>query len=268
MTGATGFIGGHVIPALLALGHDVIATSRSVDTAQQKPWYDQVEYIPFDIKKDDQSFYKKLANVNGVIHLAWQGLPNYKDLFHFEENLPADYNFLKSLVNTGIDNVLVTGTCFEYGMQSGELSVDMPTFPDNPYALAKDTLRKYLQQLQNFTPFSLKWVRLFYMYGEGQNPKSLLAQLDTAIDNNEPFFNMSGGEQLRDFLPIEDVANNIVTLFEDKEVTGIFNCCNGIPISVKDLVENRISERNASIEFNLGHYPYPDYEPMEFWGKK
>jgi dTDP-6-deoxy-L-talose 4-dehydrogenase (NAD+) len=77
---------------------------------------------------------------------------------------------------------------------------------------------------------------------------------------------MSGGEQLRDYLPVEDVANHIVNLVEHGELDGIYNSCSGDPISVRRLVERRIREKGSNIELNLGHYPYPDYEPMAFWG--
>ena len=60
--------------------------------------------------------------------------------------------------------------------------------------------------------FDCKWIRLFYMYGEGQNPNSLLSQLQTALQNGDQEFNMSGGEQERDYLPIEKVAEYIVTI--------------------------------------------------------
>jgi dTDP-6-deoxy-L-talose 4-dehydrogenase (NAD+) len=170
------------------------------------------------------------------------------------------------MVLAGTKHVLVTGTCFEYGMQNGQLSEATVTMPSNPYALAKDTLRKFLQELQKKNAFTLQWVRLFYMFGAGQNPKSILSLLDKAIDNNDAVFNMSGGEQLRDYLPIETVASNIVALIEHPECNGIINCCSGKPISIRQLVENRIAERGANIKLNLGYYPYTDYEPMAFWG--
>jgi dTDP-6-deoxy-L-talose 4-dehydrogenase (NAD+) len=120
--------------------------------------------------------------------------------------------------------------------------------------------------LQNSRPFVMQWVRLFYMYGPGQNPNSLLSQLDRCIDNSEPVFHMSWGEQLRDFLPVQEVARRIVFLVCHPQYQGIFNCCNGKPISVRHLVEQRIRERGATLKLDLGHYPYPDYEPMAFWG--
>ena len=94
------------------------------------------------------------------------------------------------------------------------------------------------------------------------NSNSLLSQLDSAINNNK-IFNMSGGEQLRDFLPIETVVEQIFELYVSKK-KGAFNVCSGKPISIKELVENKIKERGSSIKLNLGYYPYPDYEPMQF----
>ncbi|NLL11018.1 MAG: hypothetical protein GX268_09095 [Methanomicrobiales archaeon] len=70
----------------------------------------------------------------------------------------------------------------------------MPTVPITQYGLAKNTLRKSLEMLQTVHPFTLQWVRLFYLYGPGQNPKCLLSQLDAAIDRSDLVFRMSGGE--------------------------------------------------------------------------
>ena len=64
-----------------------------------------------------------------LIHLAWEGLPNYKAAFHVEENLPRHFPFLKNLIKNGLKDLTVTGTCFEYGMQEGSLQEDMEVFP-------------------------------------------------------------------------------------------------------------------------------------------
>jgi len=77
---------------------------------------------------------------------------------------------------------------------------------------------------------------------------------------------MSGGEQLRDYLPVTEVARALVSLALAKKDTGAINICSGTPISVRKLVEDLIKENGWSITLNLGHYPYPDYEPMAFWG--
>ena len=265
VSGATGFVGQHLIPLLLQSNHDVVVIGRDENKARMFDWYDRVEFISLDYHKAKLN-YKPKPNAS-LIHLAWQGLPNYTSLFHLEENLPKNYEFIKDLVNSGVSKVLAVGTCFEYGSQNGQLSTNLRAEPNNPYAVAKDCLRQCLSCLQKQSDFTFQWARLFYMYGQGQNSKSLLAQLDTAIARGETTFNMSGGEQIRDYLPIEDVARQLFQLFKNDE-SGIFNICSGEPISIRQLVENRIQERNSSIRTNLGYYPYPDFEPMAFWGKR
>jgi dTDP-6-deoxy-L-talose 4-dehydrogenase (NAD+) len=187
-------------------------------------------------------------------------------LFHFEHNLMADYRFIKGAVEAGVSQVLVTGTCFEYGMKSGPLSEQTEPQPGNPYGLAKNTLRLFLENLQCAQPFILQWARLFYLHGEGQNPNSLLAALDRAIEAGDDTFNMSAGEQLRDYLAIETAASHLVSILQRRDFNGVINCSSGQPIAVRSLVERRLQERGTSIRLNLGHYPYPTHEPMAFWG--
>lgn len=268
VTGATGFIGSYVVEELTKLGHSVIASSVNKEKALTAGWFQKVNYISFDLGSIDQSvdYYKFFDSPDLMIHLAWEGLPNYTSSFHEEINLPRHLAFLKNMIENGLTDLTVTGTCFEYGMQEGCLREDMPALPHNPYGKAKDELRKDLERLQKQIPFTLKWVRLFYMYGKGQNPKSLLSQLDKALANGEKVFNMSGGEQVRDFLPVEKVAENIIKIALQKKITGIINCGGGEPVTVKEFVEKYLKSRNKEISLNLGFYPYPDYEPMKFWG--
>ncbi|MGV2288750.1 NAD(P)-dependent oxidoreductase [Trinickia sp. YCB016] len=266
VTGATGFIGRHLVPRLLSRGHEVVALVRDETKARRLEWSGEVRIVATDIGRVEPDIFESLGSQDAVVHLAWPGLPNYQAPFHFEENLPAAYRFLKQSVAAGISQVLVTGTCFEYGMRNGCLSEALESQPGNAYSMAKDTLRKFLEYWHQQQPFTLQWARLFYMYGEGQNPNSVLAQLDRAIDNGDAIFNMSGGEQLRDYLRVAEVAERLSLLIEHPEMTGITNICSGEPISVRRLVERRIAERGARITLNLGHYPYPSHEPMAFWG--
>jgi len=266
VTGATGFIGSYVVKELLKRQYHVIATSRNLSKARTYEWFSQVEYISGDLNVEQENFFQFFQQPDLLIHLAWEGLPNYKELFHLENNLFQNYRFLKNMIEHGLKSLVVTGTCFEYGMQSGALSEDMEAKPDNPYGLAKDTLRKYLEQLQKKNDFEFKWVRLFYLYGKGQSSNSILSQLDRALENGEASFNMSGGEQLRDYLPVEKVAEYIVKIAMQNKVYGIINCCSGTPISIRCLIENYLKKKQKSIHLNLGYYPYPDYEPMAFWG--
>jgi dTDP-6-deoxy-L-talose 4-dehydrogenase (NAD+) len=265
VTGATGFVGQHLVRCLIGRGHQVLAVARDEEKARKLDWYPAVQFEARDIFAG--SVAGLADGIDAVAHLAWPGLPNYAARFHFEENLPRDYAFLKRLVETGVRQVLVTGTCLEYGARaSGCLSEGTVTAPDVPYALAKDTLHRFLQFLKQELPFILQWARLFYMHGVGQNPNSLLSLLDTALREGRATFEMSQGEQLRDYLPVTSVAELLASVLEHPEVDGPINICSGVPISVRRLVEKHLAERQASIELKLGVYPYPSYEPLAFWG--
>ena len=262
VTGASGFIGRHVVAELVRQDADVVAVARRTDVT----WDGRVLPVTLDILEAPADVFDRLGRPDILIHLAWGGLPNYRSLHHFETELPAHYRFLKGMVEAGLTTLLVADTCFEYGMQSGCLGEDQPPRPDNPYGYAKDCLRQQLQFLQQTHPFALVWPRLFYLYGEGQASNSLYPQLRSAALRGEPVFNMSGGEQLRDYLPVGNVARYIVTLAMQRQEIGVVNLCSGQPISVRKLVEHWIADYGWNISLNLGHYPYPDYEPLAFWG--
>ena len=265
VTGATGFIGRHLVSRLLASGHAVVAMARSEDRARTLPWFEQVEFIAHDLQTELWDWQKSILP-DALIHLAWPGLPNYQDFFHVEKNLPSDLHFLKSAVHAGVPRLIVAGTCLEYGMQYGPLGEEIDTRPLTSYGLAKDTLRKSLEIFQRRASFTLQWVRLFYMYGEGQNTNSLLSQLDRALAEGRKTFKMSAGDQLRDYLPIETIARGFEWVIAYPEMAGVINLCSGQPISVLDLVNRHVAQKNGVIELDRGHYSYPDYEPMAFWG--
>lgn len=266
VTGATGFVGRHLVGKLLQNGHRVIAVVRDLNRAKKFEWFDKVKYIQADLHCDYRPVTERLGEVDALIHLAWPGLPNYQGNFHIFQNLKLDLAFLKASLESGLSHLVVAGTCLEYGMQSGALTEGMDTHPITPYGFAKDSLRKSLQFLQRDHSFILQWMRLFYMFGEGQNPKSLLSQLDKAIDEKRQFFDMSIGTQLRDYLSIDSVAKKICTALENPAINGIINCSSGVPTSVLDLVHRRCEERSYHIYLNTGYYPLPEYEPLEFWG--
>lgn len=269
VTGATGFVGTHLINNLLKSDVSIVATALdSLEEIKKYEWANRVEYIPINLNNTKDISLKLFGDIDQLIHLAWEGLPNYKKMFHIEQNLFNNYNFIKKLVGEGLKKVSVIGTCFEYGMQEGCLSEDFDTRPTNPYGLAKDTLRKFIQELKNINDFEFNWFRLFYVYGKGQNPNSLLSSLDRAIENNDSQFNMSQGDQIRDFISVTEAVEIISRISLNHKEYGIVNCCSGYPITVKDMVENYIKEKKASVTLNLGHYPYSDLEPMSFWGDR
>jgi len=79
---------------------------------------------------------------------------------------------------------------------------------------------------------------------------------------------MSGGEQIRDYLPVIQSAYYIVKIATQNKINGIINCCSGKPIRIKKLIKNYLVKKKAKIILNYGVYPYNNYEPMFFWGNK
>jgi dTDP-6-deoxy-L-talose 4-dehydrogenase (NAD+) len=151
-------------------------------------------------------------------------------------------------------------------MRSGPLSEETEAIPTNPYGFAKNALRLQLEYLQRQQPFNLTWARLFYSYGDGQSEQSLFSQLQRAVRGGAATFAMSGGEQLRDFIPVSEVAEYLVTLALMSGETGCVNICSGVPVSVRSFVEGWLKEQGRVLDLDFGAYPYPDYEPMAFWG--
>lgn len=192
VTGATDFVGSHVIPSLLKTGHTVIAICRSHKKARPFNYHDDVKRVDFDVFDLPEMPYALFGQPGCLIHLAWAGLPNYKDDFHLTENFPADETFLSAMLRGGLKHLLVTGTCFEYAMQEGELTEDHPRLAETPYGIAKNRLRDRIRPFAEQCGATFLWVRLFYMYGPGQSERTLFAQLQAAIDSGATSFDMPG----------------------------------------------------------------------------
>lgn len=266
VTGANGFVGRHVLRELAGRGIEAVAICRSLGVSL--PDLPSTEVVALDINNPPSDPFNAVGCPDVLIHLAWGGLPNYHSQHHFEHELPTHYRFLKALICSGLRSLVVTGTCAEYGMQSGPLGESMEPRPASPYSFAKDSLRRQLQFLRVTHPFNLTWARLFYLYGDGQAETSLFPQLRRAVVQGRDVFEMSGGEQLRDYLPVTEVARYLVFLATSGKDVGVVNVCSGRPTSVRRLVEEWIRANSWQITIDLGRYPYPDYEPMAFWGDR
>lgn len=266
VTGATGFIGSYVIQELLACDEiEVLVAGRNVRELKRifggcklKPYY-------FDVSEIRTDWFEKCGCPDVLLHLAWGGLSDFSSQSHINTELPNHIYFLANMIDSGLKRLVVAGTCLEYGLLNGCLREDLATDPIVAYGVAKDNLRRSLEILCDANDCQLTWLRYFYMYGKGQSPKSLLAQFESAVYAGTDEFNMSGGEQLRDYLPVEKVAEYTVAMLKLSR-SGIFNVCSGRPISVSRLIENKREELKSQIKLNKGYYQYQEYEPMAFWG--
>ena len=163
VTGSTGFIGSHLIRELLKRkSNQIVATSRSIDKAKKSDWFSKVEYIEYNFNDGiSENLYEFFGKPDQLIHLAWEDLSNYNSSSHIDEILPNHCDFIESMVVGGLKDVVVTGTCFEYGMIEGCLSEDIDTKPENLYAVAKDSLRKFIVNLQKKTSLYINGLDCF-----------------------------------------------------------------------------------------------------------
>lgn len=267
VTGASSGLGRLIIPRLLDLGHEIIATSKSFDKAKDLEFFDQVTYLPFDISKPTRTnlyYYFKLPD--SVIHLAWDKLNDYRSEDHTGVILEYHKAFVHNLISNGLKDFNGVGTCYEYGLIEGELTENIEGTPTLPYPMGKKMLLDFLINLQHEFDFSLKWIRVFYVFGDIVGRKNLYTMLNQAIQNKQESFDMSGGEQVRDFLTPQQIAQNIIDITIQNHVSGIINCCSGKPVKLKEFVQDYLKSKESNLKLNFGAYPYPDYEPMNTWG--
>ena len=270
ITGASGFLGQHILVAIAQsraktlLDIDVVATARMLRSSL--PQYPGVRWVSLDLAAPPTDPFAWLGQPDVVVHLAWEGLPNYQSLRHISTELPRHQRFLEALARGGKPGLLVAGTCAEYGRQDGCLSENSLVRPEHPYAVAKDALRRQLEYICAATGCGLTWLRIFYLFGEGQPERTLYSQLMRALAQGDTVFNMSTGDQVRDYLPVTNAAVAIVSLALRLERgfggDGIVNLASGQPRSVRSLVEHWA--RGSKIRLNCAVVPYLSHEPKNF----
>src|SRR4051812_17608588 len=132
LTGARGFLGRHVIGELAGRDLPVVATERA-GADRDRPAAVNVRWVALDIARPPENCFAALGRPDVLLHLAWGGLPNYRSPRHLETELPNQLGFLSNAIRNGLPALVVTGTCLEYGPQSGALAANLPTRPDTAY---------------------------------------------------------------------------------------------------------------------------------------
>lgn len=264
ITGANGFIGKNLIKSLNKLPYQVNAIIRNSDC--EKVISKNIEYIQLDYKKSNNQTFNLLGKPDILVHLAWSNLDDYNSVNHLEVELENSYKFLKQMINSGVKNIIIAGTCFEYGLREGILCETDKVDPQNNYSEAKDILRNRLEKIKKLKNFKMTWMRIFYVYGDGQKKNTIYSQLNHAISNRNSEFNMSLGDQTRDYLHIDELSDKIKKLILTNNDNGIVNICSGIGKTIKLIVSEWIKNNNWNIKLNLGYYQHPKNEPMHFYG--
>ena len=262
ITGSTGFIGSHLLKEINKENFKINLLSRKKIKINNK----KNTYISFDLDNKYNNCFKKIGSPNVLIHLAWGGIPNYTSKYHLKEELKKQYIFLSSCIKNGLKNLIITGTCLEYGDINGRLNENMIEKPKIAYAKAKHKLYKKIIKLKKKYNFNLVWARVFYVYGENSTHKTIYSELKEAINNNQKFFNMSPGDQIRDYIHISELIKILILFTKLHKDIGIINICSGKKLMLKTIVKNWIKKNKSLIKINTGYYKYNTYEPKNIIG--
>ena len=266
ITGASGFIGGALTSLLANRNIEVFALVRN-NLPEFKIAHPNIEVILGDIDSITTLTLNKY-NFDTLVHLAWENVSKVMLDTHFE-HLNVQKVFMEKVFDSNISKVIISGSCFEYGKIEGEIDVAVKPNPNTKYGIAKNEFKNWVLNYwtKSKNNLNISWMRVFYVYGENQHERSLYSQLKAAITEKKSEFDMSRGFQIRDFIKIDELANNFYNEIINEEAGfKIMNICSGNPISVREFVERLLEENGVTMNLNLGKFPIPEYEPIAFWG--
>jgi nucleoside-diphosphate-sugar epimerase len=267
MTGASGFIGAHLVPILLNAGCEVAVLALPDDPMERlKETINQVRVIRGELN-NMEAFAPLLTDFrpDACIHLAWYVEPGkYLDSSQNITYLVNSLRLLEMLIQINCQQVVMTGTCAEYDTDIGYLRETSPTKPTTIYAAAKLSLGIFGQQLSQNANIRFTWARLFYLYGKSEDKRRVVPAVINSLLHDESFA-ATTGEQVRDFLHVEDVASALWFIVEH-QLSGVLNISSGIPITIRALMEmiGEILGKTNYIQF--GAVSPRHWEPMFICG--
>ncbi|MEG1981006.1 MAG: NAD(P)-dependent oxidoreductase [Clostridia bacterium] len=260
VTGSGGYIGRHVVKALLDENFYVIAADINNDDVDARA--DKRTISIFD---KDPDLFEKLGSPDICIHLAWRNGFVHNANSHILE-LSDHFYFLESLIKKGLKNLAVMGTMHEIGYFEGEINDDTPCNPLSYYGIAKNALRQSLLLLTEQNNVNLFWLRAYYILGDDIKNHSIFTKLIEANRNGQEKFPFTSGKSLFDFITVDELAKQISLASTQEEITGIINVCTGTPMSLKDRVEMFIKENSLKIQLDYGAFPDREYDSPGEWG--
>lgn len=258
VTGASGYIGRHVVDALVKLGHEVIA----IDVINKGINTDAI-FKTVDIFSDN--VFEKMGKPDACVHLAWKdGFAHNSDA-HMDM-LSSHYRFIKELVNSGIKYISVMGSMHEVGYFEGAIDENTPTQPLSMYGIAKNSLREACLLLTKNSDTVFMWLRAFYILGDDCNNNSIFSKISQMEKEGKKTFPFVSGKNKYDFIDVDELAYQIALASTQSKVTGIINCCSGKPISIGEKVLQYIQDNKYSILPDFGKFPEREYDSPAIWG--
>ena len=256
LTGATGFVGRQVLRALVGRDFKVRTVVREgkQDLLAAYPAVEAI-FTTADLFAEDANWWKNVCDgIDTIIHVAWYADP--------EQYLQSSKNFdcllgtlqmAKGAAQAGVRRFIGVGTCIEYDLTGGILSVDTALRPLTPYGEAKAATFITLSQWLPRQGVEFAWCRLFYLYGEGEDARRLVPYLRARLNAGKPA-ELTSGEQIRDFLDVVE-AGRLIAEVALGSTQGPINICSGIPIKVRQLAEQIAAEYGRTDLLQFGARP-------------
>jgi nucleoside-diphosphate-sugar epimerase len=259
LTGASGFIGRHTIPFLIDRGYEIHAVYHT-----HPPEFIQNKNLILHrcnlLDFEEQEKLLSEIKPTHLLHFAWYTV--HREYWTSFENIKwvqASLNLFLNFAKNGGRRAVVAGTCAEYDWNYGFFSEGItPTNPKTLYGICKDSLHRILSHFCRQANISLAWGRIFFVYGPYENPQRLIPYVITSLLEDKPAF-CSHGNQIRDFLYVEDAASAFVSLLES-DVQGPINIASGQPISLKTIIYKIADFLGKRYLINLGAVSTSDDE--------
>lgn len=262
LTGATGFVGRTVMRSLAKRGARVRIVVRE-GSESRIPSREAVESVvqTKDLFAETADWWERACRgIDTVAHVAWYAEPGkYPQSPKNLDCLAGTLMLAKGAAAAGARRFVGVGTCAEYDLTVGHVSVSSPLGPTTPYAAAKAAAFLALSRFFEQATVEFAWCRLFYMYGEGEDARRLVPHLRAKLAAGEPA-DLTSGTQVRDFMDVADAGSMIADIALGTE-QGAVNVCSGVPISVRALAERIADEYGRRDLLRFGALPDRSGEP-------
>ncbi|MDJ0709284.1 MAG: NAD(P)-dependent oxidoreductase [Woeseiaceae bacterium] len=262
ITGATGFVGHQVLRQLSSRPVEVRLALR--DGSQEKltegmPFQDVI-ITPDLFAESDDWWADVCEGVDTVIHIAWYAEPGmYLQSPRNLECLIGSVNMAKGATRAGVRRIVGIGSCLEYDLTGGKLSVESPLNPVSLYAAAKTAVYSTLSQFLPSQGVEFLWCRLFYLYGDREDPRRLVPYIRSMLAAGKPA-ELGSGDQIRDFTDVV-VAGEMIADEALGDRQGAVNICSGVPITVREIAEKIADEYGRRDLLHFGARSDNEFDP-------
>tara|TARA_B100000686_G_C16758848_1_gene957363 strand:+ start:1277 stop:2212 length:936 start_codon:yes stop_codon:yes gene_type:complete len=248
ITGGHGFLGSHLARELNKRGHKItIFDKKRGKNNYSSPFSKKIKRYNVDISSKKSLNKIKIKEKSVLIHCAAQ--PSVAKSFEVPEldlktNIVGTFNLISWSKKNKIKKIVYASTfnVYEENNKNFYLNEDNRRRPKSLYAISKLTAEDYLRVYCKF--LGIKWnvIRMFNVYGPGQDPNNKFHGMINIFLNmakKKPKILVKGSlRRFRDFVFIDDVVKAWVLIIEDKKhYNKIYNVGSGIKTSIKELLK-------------------------------